>query len=310
MKSQVDQRPDTQDGSPFKSGFCAIIGRPNVGKSTLLNRVIGQKVTIVSDKPQTTRNKIQCIWTTDDAQVVFLDTPGMHRPQDRLGQRMMEMAQEALEEVDVILFVVDGAQGAGRGDQLIAERLESVSTPVGLVINKIDLVSTSEREQVRQSFKALGSFDFIHMISATTGDGVGHLLNQLVDRLPPGPKYYPDDWITDHPERFIAGELIREQAIHVTREEIPYAIAVVVERMEKREDRDLVDLDATLYVERESQKGIVIGKGGARLKQIGASARGEIERLLGSQVNLQLWVKVRSDWRDKESALREFGYRS
>lgn len=295
--------------SSFRSGFVAVIGRPNVGKSTLLNRVIGQKVTIVSDKPQTTRNKIQCIWTTDTAQIVFLDTPGMHTPQDRLGESMMKAASEALEEVDAVLFMVDGPAGLGRGDRRIAARLASLSTPVFLVVNKIDLLEKDEARAALELFRdELGEFDGAFAVSAREGSGVKDLLQRLVETMPEGPQYYPNDWVSDHPEQFIVAELIREKVLHVTRDEVPYAVAVEVERMASRDDSDLVDIEATILVERESQKGIVIGKGGARLKQVGTQARQDIQALLGSQVNLQLWVKVRPRWRDKEGALRSLGY--
>ncbi len=293
----------------FRSGFVAIVGRANVGKSTLLNTIIGQKVTIVSDKPQTTRNRIQCVWTTDESQVVFLDTPGFHRPQDRLGEAMMEAAQEAIAEVDAVLFLVDGPSGAGRGDRIVAEKLAKATTPVLLVVNKLDAVPREERDGIVDSFRALGSFASVHGISALTGEGVPELCREIQDLLPVGPKYYPDDWVSDHPERFVVAELVREKVLHLTREEVPHATAVEVERMEREEGRDLVHIDATIYVERESQKGIVIGKSGALLKEVGTLARQDIERLLGSPVFLQLWVKVRRDWRDRESALRELGYK-
>ncbi|MBO2520642.1 MAG: GTPase Era [Clostridia bacterium] len=292
----------------FHSGFCAVVGRPNVGKSTFLNRVIGQKVTIVSDKPQTTRNKIQCVWTTENAQIIFLDTPGIHKPYDRLGEWMVEKALEALDEVDAVLFMVDGEAGPGRGDREVAAILARVSSPVLLVVNKMDLVRRGERELAVERFSELGSYAGMFPISAATGEGMAELLEALIQRLPEGPKYYPDDWISDHPEQFVVAELIREKALMFTREEVPYAIAVAVEGMAKRPDRDLIDISATIYVERESQKGIVIGKGGSRLKEIGTLARQEIEALLGSPVNLKLWVKVNPDWRDKERALRALGY--
>lgn len=299
------------DGSEtsFRSGFCAVVGRPNVGKSTFLNRVIGQKVTIVSDKPQTTRNKIQCVWTTDDAQIVFLDTPGIHKPFDRLGERMVEAALEALEEVETVLFMVDGAAGPGKGDAKVAARLAALSSEVLLVVNKIDQISPESREEAIAAFSELGEFGGPYPISAATGEGIDRLLPALIQRLPPGPKYFPDDWVSDHPEQFVVAELIREKALALTREEVPYAIAVSIEKMGKREGQELIDIAATIYVERESQKGIIIGKRGARLKEIGSRAREEIETLLGSPVFLELWVKVNPDWRDKESALRALGYK-
>lgn len=292
----------------FRSGFCAVVGRPNVGKSTLLNRVIGQKVTIVSDKPQTTRNKIRCIWTTEHAQIVFIDTPGFHRPKHRLGERMVQAANDALHGVDTVLFVVDAPAGPGRGDMEVAKRLKDMDCPVALVLNKIDLLTAEERIEAEETFSKLGQFDIVQSVCALNGDGVQDLMDWLINQMDEGPKYYPDDWLSDHPERFIAGELIREQLLHVTREEIPHAIAIDVEKMEARDSQHMIDLSATIYVERESQKGIVIGKRGSRLKEVGTLARSEIEKLLGSPINLQLWVKVNRDWREKERALAALGY--
>lgn len=300
MKSNSEQ---------FHSGFAAIVGRPNVGKSTLLNRVVGQKVTIVSDKPQTTRNKIQCVWTTPSSQVIFLDTPGIHKPHDRLGESMVQAAEEALVEVDLILFIVDGAGGPGKGDRIVAERLKSLQTPVILVVNKMDQVPSGAKSRAVDRFGELGTFAHVCGVSAKTGKGVDELLARVVRCMPPGPRYFPDDWVVDQPEQFVVAELIREKALALTRDEVPHAIAVEVERMAKRDEREMVDIEATLLVERESQKGIVIGRGGARLKEIGTLARREIESLLGSSVNLQLWVKVRRDWREKERVLRSLGYR-
>lgn len=299
---------ETGDGGAFRSGFVAIVGRPNVGKSTFLNAVIGQKVTIVSDKPQTTRNKIQAVWTTGNAQIVFLDTPGMHRPQDRLGESMMRAAEEALEEVDAVLFVVDGAAGPGRGDRKVAERLEGLGTPVVLAVNKVDLLRGDERRGRVAPFEELGSFHAVRAISAATGEGVAELLDLLVALLPEGPKYYPDDWVSDHPERFIVAELIREKVLELTYDEVPHSVAVAVENMARREGKDLVAIEATIYVERESQKGILIGKEGARLREIGTRARQEMEALLGSRIYLNLWVKVSPKWRERESVLRSLGY--
>lgn len=297
--------------SDFRSGFVAIVGRPNVGKSTLLNTLVGQKVAIVSDKPQTTRNQIRCVLTRSDAQVVFLDTPGVHRPKHRLGERMVQSAYTALAEVDVVAFVVDIAAGIGPGDQYIAEALKKVSTPIILIANKMDAAAfdaTEAQAKCKAAFPDLQFADIVPL-SALTGDGSGQLVDGIVERLPEGPKYYPDEWITDHPERFIVAELVREQVLHITREEIPHAVAVFVEKMSRRENQDLVDIEATLFVERDSQRGIIIGKGGATIRQVGTEARKEIEALLGSKVNLQIWVKVKRDWRNKEGALQELGYR-
>lgn len=296
--------------SKFHSGFVAVVGRPNVGKSTLLNRLVGHKVAIVSDKPQTTRNQIRCILTRPDAQVIFLDTPGVHRPKHRLGERMVKSAYNALSEVDLVAFLVDVASGIGPGDRYIAEALKGISTPILLIANKVDAADTGGSEfpeSWRSEFPDLAVED-VFPVSALTGEGTDALIDAIVGRLPEGPKYYPDEWVTDHPERFVVAELIRERVLHQTREEIPHAVAVYVERMAPREDRDLIDIDATLYVERESQRGIVIGKNGATIRQVGLEARQEIEALLGSQVNLKLWVKVKRDWRNKEGALQELGY--
>lgn len=296
--------------SVFRSGFVAIVGRPNVGKSTLLNRLMGQKVVIVSDKPQTTRNRIRCILTLPEAQIVFLDTPGIHRPKHRLGERMLQSAYKALAEVDLVVFVVDAAAGVGPGDRYVAGALAEVDTPVVLVLNKMDAVSGNRDEVIaacRSELATAGAEEYIPL-SALTGEGTDRLVEWIVERLPEGPKYYPDDWVTDHPERFIVAELVREQVLHATREEIPHAVAVIVERIERREDEDLVDINATIYVERDSQRGIIIGKGGAMIRHIGTQARREIEALLGSRVNLQLWVKVKRDWRNKIGALQELGY--
>lgn len=293
----------------YRSGFAAVIGRPNVGKSTLLNRIVGQKVTIVSDKPQTTRNRIQCVWTTPRAQVVFLDTPGVHRPHDKLGEKMMAETEEALKGVDLVLFVVDGAGGPGPGDRRVAQRLRSQSAPVLLVVNKLDQVPAGKRAEVLAGFADFPGGESPFGISALTGEGLEALLDAIVAHLPEGPQYFPAEWVSDHPEQFVVAELIREKALALTYDEVPHAIAVEVERMSRREGKDLVDIEATILVERESQKGIVIGRGGARLKQIGTLARQDIEALLGSQVNLRLWVKVHPDWRDKERLLRALGYR-
>lgn len=295
--------------SSFRSGFVALVGRPNVGKSTLLNTLLGQKVVIVSDKPQTTRNQIRCILTRPDAQVIFLDTPGVHKPKHRLGERMVQAAQNTLSEVDLVAFLVDVAAGIGTGDRYIAQLLEELSTPVLVVANKIDLLSDDADVEAlcRAELPDLNAADVLR-VSARTGAGVERLIQAITDRLPEGPKYYPDEWVTDQPERFVVAELIRERVLHHMQEEVPHAVAVYVERMAEREGQALVDIDATMYVERESQRGILIGKGGAMIKRIGTEARREIEAILGSRINLQLWVKVKRDWRNKEGALRELGY--
>lgn len=292
----------------YKSGFVSIIGRPNVGKSTLLNYIVGQKIAIMSDKPQTTRNKIQGVYTTDEAQVIFIDTPGIHKPKHRLGDFMTKIAQQTLNEVDLILFVVNADEGYGRGDQFIIDRLKKVNKPIFLVINKIDLVHPDELLPLIDSYRSKVDVDEVIPISAAQGNNVNTLMEQIIHYLDEGPQYYPEDQVTDHPERFITAELIREKVLHLTREEVPHSIAVVIEQMERRKDSDVVYVNATIIVERSSQKGIVIGKQGKMLKEIGARARKDIEALLGSRVFLELFVKVQADWRNKLRNLREYGF--
>lgn len=292
----------------FKSGFISIIGRPNVGKSTFLNKVIGQKISIMSDKPQTTRNKIQGVLTKEDCQMVFIDTPGIHKPKHRLGDFMMKVAENTLNEVDAVLFMINAKEGFGKGDQFIIDRMEKVKSPVFLIINKIDLVTPEQLLKLIDEYKDKADFEEIIPISALEGNNVDHLLDELLKHLPEGPQYYPADQVTDHPERFIITELIREKALHLTREEIPHSIAVVMENMEKRKDEKIF-IQATIITERSTQKGIIIGKQGSMLKEIGVQARKDIETLLGSKVYLELWVKVKKDWRNKESQLNELGFK-
>ena len=291
-----------------KSGFISIIGRPNVGKSTFLNRVIGQKIAIMSDKPQTTRNKVQGVLTTDDAQLIFIDTPGIHKPKHRLGDFMMKVAQNTLKEVDLILFMVNAEEGFGKGEEFILEKFQSVKTPIFLVINKIDMIHPDQLFAIIESYKEKYPFKEIVPISALEGNNVETLLTQIKKYLPEGPQFYPADQVTDHPERFIVSELIREKALHLTREEIPHSLAVVIEKME-RKSNDVINVMATIIVERDSQKGIIIGKQGSMLKEIGKRARTDIENLLGNKVYLELWVKVQKDWRNKMTQLRDFGFR-
>ncbi|MBN8208327.1 GTPase Era [Bacillus sp. NTK071] len=293
----------------FKSGFVSIVGRPNVGKSTLLNEVIGQKIAIMSDKAQTTRNKVQGVYTTNDAQVVFIDTPGIHKPKHKLGDFMIKMAQSSLNEVDLILFVINAEEGYGAGDQYIIERLQNVESPVFLVINKIDQVHPEQLFPMINFYKDKYPFAEIVPISALQGNNVNTLLEQVVDYLEEGPQYYPSDHVTDHPERFIVAELVREKVLHLTREEIPHSVTVVTEQMVKREGSDVIDIHVTVVVERSSQKGIIIGKQGKMLKEVGKRARQDIEALLGSRVFMEIWVKVVKDWRNKPSSLRDYGYR-
>ncbi|MFC4800835.1 GTPase Era [Neobacillus sp. GCM10023253] len=299
---------NTNSGTDYKSGFISIIGRPNVGKSTFLNRVIGQKIAIMSDKPQTTRNKIQGVLTLSDAQMVFIDTPGIHKPKHKLGDFMMKVAQNTLKEVDLVLFMVNAEEGFGRGEEFILEKFQTINTPVFLVINKIDQVHPDELLQIIELYKEKYAFQEIVPISALEGNNVERLLEQIKAILPEGPQYYPADQVTDHPERFIITELIREKALHLTREEIPHSLAVVLDKMERQGNKDIIHVMATIIVERDSQKGIIIGKQGSMLKEIGKRARVDIENLLGSKVFLELWVKVQKDWRNRMSQLREYGF--
>jgi GTPase len=292
----------------YKSGFISIIGRPNVGKSTFLNRVIGQKIAIMSDKPQTTRNKIQGVLTMDDTQMIFIDTPGIHKPKHKLGDFMMKVAQNTLKEVDLVLFMVNAEEGFGRGEEFILEKFQTVNTPIFLVINKIDQIHPDQLLSVIESYKEKYPFKEIVPISALQGNNVERLLDQIKSYLPEGPQYYPADQVTDHPERFIITELIREKALHLTREEIPHSLAVVLDKMERQKGKDIIHVMATVIVERDSQKGIIIGKQGSMLKEIGKRARVDIENLLGSKVFLELWVKVQKDWRNRISQLRDFGF--
>lgn len=292
----------------FHSGFVAILGRPNVGKSTFLNRVVGQKIAIMSDKAQTTRNKIQGIYTEDDAQIVFIDTPGIHKPHSRLGDFMVESALSTLNEVDVVLFMVNATQKRGRGDDFIIERLRNVKKPIYLVINKIDQIHPDKLLQIMDDYRNTLDYAEVFPISALEGNNCPELIESLVNTLPEGPQYYPADQITDHPERFIAGELIREKVLELTREEVPHSVAVVVDRIH-REDDEKVLVQATIVVERNSQKGIIIGKGGKMLKQIGVKARKDIELMLGDKVYLELWVKVQPNWKDRQVDLQALGYK-
>lgn len=290
-----------------KSGFVSIIGRPNVGKSTFVNRVIGHKIAIMSDKAQTTRNKIQGVMTRDDAQIIFIDTPGIHKPKHKLGDYMMRVAKNTLSEIDAIMFMVNVNENIGIGDEYIMEMLKNVKTPIFLVLNKIDLVHPDTLMPKIEQYQSYMDFTDIIPISALEGLNVDHFIDVLKSFLPEGPKYYPDNQISDHPEQFVVSEIIREKILHLTSEEIPHAIGVNVDRMIK-EDEDKVRIEATIYVERDSQKGIVIGKGGKKLKEVGKRARRDIEMLLGSKVYLELWVKVQRDWRNKVNFIRQIGY--
>lgn len=293
----------------YRSGFVTVVGRPNVGKSTLLNQIIGEKISIISDKPQTTRNKIQLIYTDEECQIVFLDTPGIQMPKNKLGECMLKLSKATLEEVDIITFLVDDSKEIGRLDEYIITELKGIRTPIILLINKIDKISKKEVNELITKYEKMNMFEEIIPLSALNGDNIDSYLEALKKLLPEGPQYFPEDMITDQPERFIISEIIREKALENLNEEVPHGIFVEIERISQREDKDLIDVNAVIYCERESHKGIVIGKNGRMLKAIGKAAREDIERLLGSQVNLQLWVKVEKNWREKENKVRYFGYK-
>ena len=292
----------------FKSGFVSIVGRPNVGKSTLMNNVVGEKIAIMSDKPQTTRNTIQAVYTDEECQIVFLDTPGIHKPKNKLGEFMVKSATDAFKNVDLVLFVVDDSKKIGPGDRKIIEDLRGIKTPVILVLNKIDKLEESELFELMQLYSNEDLFKAIVPISALKGRNVNELLKVIGNYLQEGPKYFPDYMITDQPERVLVSELIREKVLHYLNDEVPHGVAVEVERMKSRQDKDIVDISAVIYCERDSHKGIIIGKNGRKLKGIGKSAREDMELLLGSKINLQLWVKVKENWRNLQNYITEFGY--
>ncbi len=294
----------------FNSGFVSLIGKPNVGKSTLMNALIGEKISIISNKPQTTRNKIQSILTTDDFQVIFIDTPGIHKPKSKLGTYMVRSAENALNEVDIILYLVEPFDKVSELDQLILEKLRTVHTSVFLIINKIDTITRDKLLEIIDLYKGLYDFKEIIPISALKGDNKEDLLSYIYKNLPEGPKYFPEDMITDQPERQIVSEIIREKMLLLLQEEIPHGVAIEIMGMKKRGDRDLIDVEANIYCEKDSHKGIIIGKHGAMLKNIGSKARIDIERLLGTPINLQLWLKIKKDWRDNDFLLKNFGYDS
>lgn len=298
-----------EEKTMFKSGFVAVVGRPNVGKSTLINRIIKQKVSIVSDKAQTTRNRILCIHTDEDCQIVFLDTPGIHKPKHKLGQFMDEAAYQSLKDIDAVLFLISGNEKKGPGDMFVLDKVKDAGVPVFLIINKVDLMSKEEIFQKITEYNALYPFEQIIPISALNGDNVDAVLDELKKILQEGPKYFPDDMITDQPERLLVAEIVREKLFRCTRDEVPHAIAAYVEEMKPR-GRNKVYIRLTIYVERDSQKRIVIGKNGSVLKEVGEQARREIENLLGSSVFLDIWVKVKHDWRNKASTLSELGYKN
>ena len=293
----------------FKSGFVTIIGRPNVGKSTLMNHLIGQKIAITSNKPQTTRNRIQTVYTDmERGQIVFLDTPGIHQAKNKLGEYMVNVAEHTLSEVDVILWLVEPSTFIGAGEQHIIKQLKKTKTPVILIINKVDTV---EREKILEYIDAYRKvFDFAEIVpaSALREQNLDTVVDVIFKYLPYGPMFYDEETVTDQPERAIVAEIIREKALHALDDEIPHGIAVYIDRMKERRGQNIIDIDATIVCERNSHKGIIIGKGGSMLKKIGSNARYEMERLLDTQVNLKLWVKVRKDWRDSELMMKNFGY--
>ena len=288
----------------YKSGFVTLIG-----KSTLMNRLIGQKIAITSNKPQTTRNRIQTVYTCDEGQIIFLDTPGIHKAKNKLGEYMVSVAERTLKEVDVILWLVEPSTFIGAGEQHIAEQLRSVKTPVFLVINKIDTVEKAEILKFIAAYKDIVDFAEIIPVSALKGENTDDLLQAMMKYLPTGPQYYDEDTITDQPERQIVAEMIREKALRNLSDEIPHGIAVAIDRMHERPNGSIIDIDATIVCERNSHKGIIIGKQGAMLKKIGSQARADMEALLDCKVNLKLWVKVKKDWRDSDFLIKNFGYR-
>ncbi len=290
----------------MKTGFVGIIGRPNVGKSTLLNAILGEKIAITTDKPQTTRNSIRGIYTCEDSQIVFIDTPGIHKPKNKLGSYMDEMAVNTLKEVDAVIFIVDSSPKDGSGDSYVLDKLKETQTPKILVINKIDKMPPEVFKETYDYYEGLGLFSKVMGISALEGKNVDDLLEHAKSLLEEGPMYFPPDMVTDHPERFIVSEIIREKALLYLRDEVPHGIAVEIEAF--REGKDLTSINACIYCEKKSHKGIILGSGGKKIKGIGRAARLEIEGLLGTKVYLELWVKVKENWRDSGAALSNFGY--
>ena len=296
-------------GKGFKSGFVAVVGRPNVGKSTLINALIDDKIVIVSDKAQTTRNRIVCVYTDEKKQIVFMDTPGIHKPKHKLGEFMVDQAVDSLREVEAVLFVVAANEKRGPGDNFVIEQLRKVNVPVFLIVNKIDTMEKQDLLEAIVSYENSYPFEAVVPISAKERDNIEEVVNLLEKHLPEGPKYFPDDMITDQPERLIISDIVREKILLQTHDEIPHAIAVDVDEMKTRDDGTTY-IRATIYVERDSQKGIIIGKQGSMLKLIGKQARADIERLLATKVFLDVWVKVKKDWRNKSGMLSELGYRN
>ena len=296
------------ENKEYKSGFVALIGRPNVGKSTLMNKIIGQKIAITSNKPQTTRNKIQTVYTCDQGQIIFLDTPGIHKAKNKIGEYMVNVAEKTLKEVDVILWLVEPSTFIGAGEQHIAEQLKDINVPVILVINKIDTVKKEEILVFIDAYRKILDFAEIIPASALRDKNADEIVESIFKYLPQGPQYYDEDTVTDQPMRQIVAEIIREKALHALNEEIPHGIAVTIEKMKERKNGKITDIEATIICERDSHKGIIIGKQGSMLKKIGSNARYEIEQMLEMKVNLQLWVKVRKEWRDSDLLLKNYGY--
>ena len=292
----------------FKSGFVTLIGRPNVGKSTLMNHLIGQKIAITSNKPQTTRNRIQTVYTCERGQIVFVDTPGIHRAKNKLGEYMVRTATRTLDEVDVILWLVEPGTYVGAGDRHIAEQLGKTKTPVILIINKMDTVPKNEVFQFIDAYRKIYDFAEIIPASALRSLNIDTIIDSIFQYLPYGPQFYEEDTVTDQPKRQLVAEMIREKALRCLEEEIPHGIAVSIEKMKRRRGGEIWDIDATIICEKDSHKGIIIGKGGQMLRKIGSQARGDAEEMLGEKVNLQLWVKVKKDWRDSDYLLKNFGY--
>lgn len=292
----------------FKSGFVTLIGRPNVGKSTLMNQLIGQKISITSNKPQTTRNRIQTVYTSEEGQIIFLDTPGINRAKNKLGNYMLTVAERTLNEVDVVLWLVEPTTFIGGGERYIIEKLSKVKTPIILIINKIDTVEEEEIVKAIMTYKDVCEFAEIIPVSAKTGKNTDEIIKCIFKYLEEGPQFYDEDTITDQPERQIVAELIREKALRLLSQEIPHGIAVVIDSMKERKKGNIIDIDATIICEKDSHKGIIIGKQGSMLKKIGSNARIEMENLLDARVNLQLWVKVKKDWRDSDYLLKNYGY--
>lgn len=308
MPASQRKRKNYMESANFKSGFATLIGRPNVGKSTLMNHLIGQKIAITSNKPQTTRNRIQTVYTSKKGQIVFLDTPGIHKAKNKLGEYMVNVAEQTLKEVDVVLWLVEPTDFIGKGELHIAEQLKKANVPVILIMNKIDMVAKDKLPGFMENYRKIYDFEEIIPVCALRGVNMEKVISTIFRFLPYGPKFYDDETITDQPQRQIVAEMIREKALRCLDEEIPHGIAVAIDRMKERPDGSVIDIDATIICEKDSHKGIIIGKGGSMLRRIGSQARMEIEKMMEMKVNLQLWVKVKKDWRDSDFMIKNFGY--